>query len=373
MRKLASIQKVINVAPIKGADRIERIDILEWECVAKKGEFKPGDLVVYFEIDSILPPHQAWDDFMQSRGYRVKTIRLKKQIAQGLAIHISNLPELDGKNLKEGDDVTSLLKVKKWEDDEPETKYKRQHIGKKKSWYWIWALKYNWGRNLFRYIYGKGGKKFPTYLVPRTDETRIQTAPGLLNQAVAEELKDGLYCTEKIDGQSATYLLSEPKGWTRKRDFLIVSRGYIKSPNDGSNWSTLAKKLPLERILREHLNVGDWFAIQGELIGPGIQKNKYKRDEFEYYVYSIFDIKNQTYKDMNYIKNFCYIHGLNMVPILDENYSIQWKIIKDIVNESAGISKLYPTKREGIVIRAKSKKKISFKVVDPKFLLKHGE
>lgn len=373
MRKLASIQKVVDIGPIKGADRIERIDILSWESVSSKGTFKPEDLVVYFEIDSWLPPHDAYNDFMALTKMKVKTRKFKKQISQGLALPISDFPELAGKTWKEGDDVTELLKVRKWIPGGPDKAIKRQNVGKPKPWYWKMVLKYNWGRKLFYYIYGKGGHNFPSHLVSHTDETRIQAAPGLLKQAAKEEDKLGLYCAEKVDGQSATYVLDKPKGILRKRAFIIASRNYIKSPNDGSNWSVIAKKYSIEDILRKEYSQENWYAIQGEVIGQGIQKNKYNRNELELYIFNVFNVKEQTYLHLDAIKEFCKRNNLQTVPILDENYSVEGKTTKDIMVECAGQSKLYPTKREGIVVRAKQGKKVSFKAVDPKFLLKHGE
>ena len=81
-RQLASVQKIVNLQPIQGADKIETAQVLGWQCVVKKGEFKVGDLCIYFEIDSQLPKHPVFD-FMADRKYRVRTIKLRKQIAQG--------------------------------------------------------------------------------------------------------------------------------------------------------------------------------------------------------------------------------------------------------------------------------------------------
>lgn len=373
MRKLASIQKIIDIRPIDGADRIVVADVLGWEVVVKKGDFQIGELVCYLETDSHLPPHPAWDDFMASRKYRVKTARFRKQYSQGLVIPIADLPELAGKAWQEEDDVTELLKIKKWEPGEPDKALKRSNPGRPKPWYWKQLLRYSWGRKFFYLVYGKGGHNFPSYLVPHTDETRIQAAPGLLRQALAEENKKGLYSTEKIDGQSGTYALDKPSKILRKRKFLIASRNYIKSPYDGSNWSTVAKKLGIENKLRQAYKDKKWVAVQGEIIGPGIQKNKYNRKELEFYVFNIFDIKEQTYYDLEMIEEFCRIYSFATVPILDRDYSVKGKTTKDIVKEAAGQSKLYPTKREGLVVRAKRQKKVSFKAVDPGFLLKHGD
>ena len=127
-RKLATVQKILNINPIVGADRIEVATVLGWQCViAKKDNFKIGDLVVYFEIDSILPDKPIFD-FMRDRKFKVKTIRLKKQISQGLIMPISILPE---KKWNEGDDVTEILEVTKY-DPQREEEEKQSNIHKNK-------------------------------------------------------------------------------------------------------------------------------------------------------------------------------------------------------------------------------------------------
>ena len=80
-RKLAHIERVIDLQPIQGADRIETATVLGWQCVVKKGDVKVGDLVCYIEIDSIVPDIPYFD-FMKERNFRVRTIKLRKQISQ---------------------------------------------------------------------------------------------------------------------------------------------------------------------------------------------------------------------------------------------------------------------------------------------------
>ena len=121
MRKLASIQKIQNLRPIPNADLIEVADVLGWSVVVKKGDFQVGDLAVYYEIDSFLNADDKryatfedrfinWGD---KRGMRLKTIKLRKQISQGLVLKLDQFPEI--KNPQEGDDVTEVLKIEKWE------------------------------------------------------------------------------------------------------------------------------------------------------------------------------------------------------------------------------------------------------------------
>ena len=84
MRKLASIQIINNIEPIEDANKIEYASVLGWHCVVKKDEFKVGDKCVYVEIDSILPDNNPEFEFMKDRKYRVKTIKLRGKVSQGI-------------------------------------------------------------------------------------------------------------------------------------------------------------------------------------------------------------------------------------------------------------------------------------------------
>ena len=47
MRKLVTIQEIMGIKPIEGADAIKLVLIKGWQCVTKKGEFHPSDKCVY--------------------------------------------------------------------------------------------------------------------------------------------------------------------------------------------------------------------------------------------------------------------------------------------------------------------------------------
>ena len=139
-RMLASVQKVLSLEPIPGADRIELARILGWQVVVKRGDFQTGDVGVFFEIDSILPDKPCFE-FMKERKFRVRTIRLKKQISQGLFMPFS---DLGIKNYPEGKDLTDILGITKWEPPEDTGVYQNK---KPKSWWW--KLVYKWPILLF--------------------------------------------------------------------------------------------------------------------------------------------------------------------------------------------------------------------------------
>ncbi len=112
-RKLVSIQRIKSLTPIEGADFIELAEILGWRAVTRKGEFQVGDLCAYFEVDSVLPEQDVFE-FMRPRRFRVKSMRLKGTLSQGLALPISSL-NLNINYLQEGDNVTKQLGVTKYD------------------------------------------------------------------------------------------------------------------------------------------------------------------------------------------------------------------------------------------------------------------
>ena len=112
MRKLASIQKIVSLEPIKDADKIEKATVLGWELVvAKKDNFKVGDLVVYCEVDSILPDKPEFE-FLRERKFRIKTIKLRGQVSQGICFPLSILPKA---KYNEGEDVTEVFGARKYD------------------------------------------------------------------------------------------------------------------------------------------------------------------------------------------------------------------------------------------------------------------
>jgi RNA ligase (TIGR02306 family) len=169
---LASVQVITNIQPIPDADSIEVADVLGWKVVvAKKDNFKVGDKVVYIQIDTIAPETPQFD-FLRERKYRVRTIKLRKQISQGLII------PLPKGNFKEGQDVTDLIGIKKYEkpDNNPE-RFEKPRVPK--VWYkkWFYLFKYNFLYKLFPQLRKKSRSPFPKHLVSITDEERIQNIP----------------------------------------------------------------------------------------------------------------------------------------------------------------------------------------------------
>lgn len=327
MRQLASIQKIKNLEPIENADAIVRATVLGWQLVVRKDEFQIGDLCVYIEIDSVMPNRPEFE-FLRARSNRVKTIRLRGQISQGVCFPLSILPE--GTPIEEGLDVTELLGITKYEPPIP-----AQLAGTMKG-------------------------NFPSF-VPKTDETRVQVLGNLLEKYQGETC----YIAEKLDGSSVTYYLKDG-------EFGVCSRNLDLLESEENSFWKVARALDIENKLRSlDFNV----AIQGELIGEGIQKNKYKLRGQHVYFFNAFDIDKYEYLSFADLKKMLNTLDLVIVPILEEDFELV-TAISSLTEMAIGKSKLNKnTHREGIVIRPIEEKidrtgRVSFKSINPKFLLK---
>lgn len=369
MRKLASIQKILNLEPIEKADFIEKATILGWECVVKKGEFNVGDLCVYFEIDSILPKHPHFD-FMKDRKYRVKTIKLRKQISQGLALPISILFDfgINPNKAKEGDDVTKEIGVKKHDPFATSEAKRLKREEDNRSFILKYLLSFQIFRKFFWRIKRKNVTNFPKF-IPQTDETRIQNIP----QTIDERAGMIFYETEKLDGSSATFAVRKEKvfGPFSKEIFYVCSRKITRFKEDDSIWWRVARDFKVKERLAKTKNR---FAVQGEIIGPGVQKNRYKLSSLEFYVFSVFDLKKERYLSLEEKYDFCRYTGFKHVPVLQDD--LRWKKgtkVSFFVDKATVKSTIANHPMEGKVFRACHDDNISFKAINPKYLLKIGE
>lgn len=335
-RKLASIQKIIALEPIEGADAIEKATVLGWQLVVKKGEYKVGDLCVYCEIDTLLPSKPEFE-FMRPRAMRVRTIRLRGQISQGICFPLSMLPQ--NFEIVEDQDCTLALEIEKYEAPIPAS------------------------------LAGKVKGGFPTFLL-KTDETRVQVLQPLL-----DKFKDQIfYITEKLDGSSCTYYM-------RDGQFGVCSRNLELLEDDENSLWKVARQLDIENKL---LALDGNFALQGELVGEGIQSNKYKIKGQSFRVYNIFEIDKFQYLNYTSFVAMAAQLGLITVPVLSTNYVLQADIPTLI--KMATIKSTLATEAwaEGIVLRPLQELKdfqnsnlyagrVSFKAINPEFLLKYGE
>ena len=349
-RELATVVKILTIEPIKGADFIELATVLGYQCVISKSDnFKPNDLVIYFRVDSILDITDPNMDFMAESKGRLKTMRKKNVLSQGLLAPLSWLINRDnGKyneeyitSLVEGDDVTLHMGVKKYVAPE--------ELGQ-----------YISSRTKVKGIFDDR-EDFPDFL-KKTDEYRLQDKPRYM----IELQKKPIIITRKEDGQSGTFFLKDGK-------FGICGRNYmwIQPSNDARTYYHIAEKYGMEEKLR---SIGRNIAIQGEIIGPKIGGNRLNQAEYTFEVFKIWDIDNKMFLSWNEVKSICAKHDLMTVP------ELKWPINKELtvknfieftedvkyVNYGKGIF------GEGIVVQTLEPPISSFKIVSRKYLEKHN-
>ena len=356
MRKLASIREISAIHPIPGADRIEVAQVDGWECVVQKGEFQVGQHIVYVEVDSIVPEVPEFE-FLRLRKFRVRTIKLRGQVSQGLVLPLSILP--DGAPCDLGDDVTEVLHITKYDPEAQQEAMLTKQPKQPTNPIVKYLMRFRWFRKLFAKPKRKGG--FPDWIV-KTDETRIQNLPVLFETERDKGTKFSV--TEKMDGQSATYFLHRLS--KRKFEFGVCSRNIRLGEPDNSSYWTVAKKYDIENVLKSIIGMHQTVVLQGEICGNQIQGNKYHIGGYELFAFNLIfpDHKCNTHEIADILSPF----GIKTVPILEDGKVLP-QTIAELVEYSKGKSTVRKEqKREGVVMR-NMERNISFKVINPDFLL----
>lgn len=351
--KLASAEKILSLEPIVGSDFIEKATVLGWEVVVKKNEFKVGDLVCYIQIDTVVPPKEEFE-FLRERHFRVRTIKLRKQISQGLIV------PLPAGNFKEGDDLTELLGIKKFSKDvEVEEKPRMP-----KKWYkkWVFLFKYKILVRVFPNLKKVNRKSFPTNLVPITDEERIQNIPHVLQQYKGKMF----VVSEKLDGSSITIIHEKKRG---KSKFRICSRRF-ELFNTKNEWHNVFIETGFDKHIKSLVNYFDTnnIIVQGEYIGKP-QGNKYNLRANQIRLFNIF--VNGTRINQRDFYEACEqleIPCCPLVSVIPLDHTLE-----SILKESEGKSKLHNVEREGLVWRCVDHPTVSFKAISNKFLLANNE
>lgn len=374
MRKLASIRQIAEINPIEGADAIEVATVDGWKVVIKKGEYAVGALVVYLEIDSWVPTElapflskgQEPREYNGVKGERLRTVKLRGQISQGLLLPVEwhgdrdKFPCIlafkheDGigfyRQVTPGDDVTEALNIQKWESVLPAQ------------------------------LAGMAAGLFPTSLIPKTDQERIQNCFGEIQKKAYRFLTQKVWNAEtqvleehpveipkgfreptyevtmKLDGSSCTIFRWED-------ELRVCSRNLeLKIVDENSDNAFVAMALQIGDRIRNGM------AVQGELMGPGIQGNREGFTQPRFFVFDVYDINDGDYYEPVDRRYICRQLDLEQVPVLGENW-----IAPPSVEEGLAMAEgpsLVHSIREGLVWKCNEDPKFSFKIISNKFLLK---
>lgn len=337
-RKLATIRRIEDISPIENSDFLEVATVGGWKVVVNKDQYKAGDLAVYFEVDSFVPHTLAPfltksghhpKEYEGVQGERLRTIKLRGQLSQGLLLPLNTLAgKLHGDVTEyEGTDVTELLGIKKWEKPIP-----AQLAGQIKG-------------------------NFPSFL-RKTDQERVQNLKKEIEKAQGEEFE----VTLKLDGSSMTVYVNGD-------DYGVCSRNIDLKEDEGNAFWDMARKFNIHTLIR---STGRNLAIQGELIGPGIQKNYEKVSENEFHVFDIFDIDQKRYLLPGERYDMMYVHFRTLNHVRSINFGgifILDHTIDELLQLAEGPGMNPGVKREGLVFKSLTRD-FSFKAISNSYLLK---
>jgi len=333
MRKLATIRKVGEIRPIEGADAIELAVFGGWQVVVRKAqEIKPGTPVVYCEIDSVFPDNPQYE-FLRQDKFRLRTKKFRGAVSQGIVFKIDEA--LPAGEYADGDDVTEILGITLYEPPIPAS------------------------------IAGEVVGAYPGS-VPKTDEERVQ------NLDLATFSGISFFVTEKVDGTSGSFILDEI-------GFHVCGRNWEFRETPEQTFWKLARQYEIEAKLRAcHARTGSYLALQGEVLGNGIQSNVYALKGQDIFIFNIFDLTRQRYLSAMAYRALLAELSLKGVPVVAERFSMDGLDHAKLLAYAEGKSLLNPqAEREGVVFRSMDETsfnqgKISFKAISNKYLLKHG-
>ena len=395
-RELCYVVRVDEIKPIEGRDRVECAVVGGWTIMVRKDQFKPGDLGIYFEIDSQVPEKEPFM-FLEAKHFKIKTQKYKTPDgqfwSQGLLMHAEDFGwEMlddsiadDEKNLHFDEGDTRFLTEKLGvtyavaEDNSRKAgsadKYKKmaQRNGKLFAHQpFRWLMRHEWGKKLLFVFFGKKKDKkggWPEW-VAKTDEERVQNMPWILAD------KSEWIATEKIDGTSTTFTMKRGKRRSQY-DFYICSRNVVfDKPDkqcfyDSNVYVEMAEKYNVESVLRQILENRpdlDWVTLQGETYGAGIQKRDYSLKDHDFVGFNFITSASGRWNSVD-AKKLMNGFGIPWVPIVDEHF-----VLPDTVDELLTIatdkSVIDGGMREGLVFRSQDGAK-SFKAVSNEFLMKY--
>ena len=328
MRKLATVRKIAEIKAIPEADLIVAYRVDGWWVVDKKDAHSVGDLVVYVEPDAWVPHELAPflskgkepSEYEGIKGERLRTVKLKKQLSQGLLLPVPN-----GFINIEGTDCTEALGVLKWEPKLPAQ------------------------------LAGDARGLFPS-VVPKTEAERIQN----LASTWGELRKHKFEVTEKMHGSSCTFYLDLDK------DFHVCSRNLDLKPSETNAYWKAALKYNVQQNMIKHGLAG--LALQGEIVGEGLNGNQYKLG-LEFFLFSIYDVQQGKYLDAYAREEICAMLGLQHVPVVQ--LDVSELSVEQALVAAEGKSKVNGSEREGLVLKSQEDTSVIVKIISNRWLLKN--
>lgn len=403
-RELCYLVTIDDIKPIEGKDRVECAVVGGWTIMVQKGVFKPGDIGVYFEIDSKVPQTEPFE-FLAAKKYRIKTQKYGNFYSQGLLMHPSDFGwEVNGDEViddkhntyyvnNDSRFLTKKLGVTYYvpEDNERKApsidKYQKMAQRHKELFArapYKWLMRKDWGKKLLFFFYGNkkdSPRKFPTcfpYIKP-TDQERVENMKWVL------EDKTPFIVTQKCDGSSATYILARRhKKFGPKYEYFVCSRNVRQIDmnqacfHDENYYWMASFKYHIKEFLEDYLKKYpelEYVCVQGELCHPKIQGNPHGLKDLHLFLFHMIDSKRGKY-DIRDAKKIWDEYELESVPIVCDKFIMpddfeSFKIMADGFYDSSVCEGQTNKAREGFVYYKTTDPNFSFKNVSRKYLVKH--
>ena len=400
-RELCYVVRVDEIKPIEGRDRVECAVVGGWTIMVRKGQFQPGSLGIYFEIDSQVPEKEPFM-FLAQKKFKIKTQKYKTPNGQFWSQGLLMAPE--DFNWYMNDIRTAIIEMDATNDEgyhavDNESRFLTKRLGvtyavaednvrksgsmdkykkmaqrnpklfAKKPIRWL--MRRNWGKKLLFVLFGKKKDKkngWPAW-VKKTDEERVQNMPWILQN------KEPWIATEKIDGTSTTFTMKRSK--FGKFDFYVCSRNVVfDKPDkvcfyDSNVYLEMAEKYDIENVLKDILKSNpklEWVTIQGETYGPGIQKRDYSATEHEFAAFNFITSTEGRWNSLK-AKELLAFYDIPWVPIIDKEFILP-DTVEELLDIATDMSVIDCGMREGLVFRSLDGTQ-SFKAVSNEFLMKY--
>ena len=400
-RELAYVVRVDDIKPIEGRDRVECAVVGGWTIMVRKGQFHPGSLGIYFEIDSQVPEKEPFM-FLAQKKFKIKTQKYKTPNGQFWSQGLLMAPE--DFNWYMNDIRTAIIEMDATNDEgyhavDNESRFLTKRLGvtyavaednarksgsmdkykkmaqrrpklfAKKPIRWL--MRRNWGKKLLFVLFGKKKDKksgWPAW-VKKTDEERVQNMPWILQN------KEPWIATEKIDGTSTTFTMK--RGKFGKFDLYVCSRNVVfDKPDkacfyDSNVYLEMAEKYDIENALKDILKSNpelEWVTIQGETYGPGIQKRDYSATEHEFAAFNFITSTEGRWNSLE-AKELLSFYDIPWVPIIDKEFILP-DTVEELLDIATDMSVIDGGMREGLVFRSLDGTQ-SFKAVSNEFLMKY--